>query len=369
MDEMPLLLTPGPLTTAPATRAAMSVDYGSRDARFVALTAELRETVTRLAAPSAPEAFTCVPLQGSGTFSVEAALGTLVPRDGKLLVLVNGAYGRRMVDLATRMGRVVEAVTFDEAEPVDPAAVADALAGDTTISHVAVVHCETTTGLLNPLEDVARAVAQAGRRLLVDAMSAFGAISLDAATLPCDAVMASSNKCLEGVPGMGFVVVRRSALSDCADNAHSVSLDLHAQAARFEKDGQWRFTPPTHVIAAFVEALRAHAEEGGTEGRGARYRRNCATLVDGMRRLGFRTLLPDALQAPIIVTFLDPEGPSYRFADFYAALDRAGFSIYPGKLTAVPTFRVGCIGQVQPADLQRFVETVAHTLEDLGVQP
>lgn len=361
----PLLLTPGPLTTADAVRAAMTVDWGSRDPAFVAMSDEVRATVASLAGPA--DKLVCVPVQGSGTFAVEAALGTLIPRDGRLLVLVNGAYGQRMVQIGKTLGRTVSALEWAEDQPVDPAQVDAALAADPSLTHVAVVYCETTTGILNPLAEVAAVVARHGRRLLIDAMSAFGALPLDLTTVPFDAVMASSNKCLEGVPGIGFVIVRRDVLAGCKGHAHSVALDLFDQAARFEKDGQWRFTPPTHVLAALHAAIVAHRAEGGVAGRGTRYRENRDILMAGMRALGFQLLLPDALQAPIILTFLQPASPAYDFERFYDALRRRGFAIYPGKLTVADTFRVGCIGQVFPDDIRRFLVAVREAMDELGM--
>lgn len=361
----PLLLTPGPLTTAPAIRAPMSHDYGSRDPAFVAMSDAVRARLAAMAGPS--ESLVAVPLQGSGTFAVEAAIGTFLPRSGHLLVLVNGAYGERMVEITRRIGRTVTALTWDEDAPVDPARLDAALAADPAISHVAVVYCETTTGILNPLAEVAEVVARHGRRLLIDAMSAFGALPLQLSEVPFDAVLASSNKCLEGVPGIGFVIARREALAATQGQAHSLSLDLFAQQARFAKDGQWRFTPPTHVLAALHAALEAHAAEGGVEGRGARYAASCQVLVQGMRSLGFRTLLPDALQAPIIVTFKQPASAAYDFERFYEGLRARGFAIYPGKLTKEDTFRVGCIGQVFPDDLRRFLVAVREVMATLGM--
>lgn len=365
MPAVPLLLTPGPLTTAEATRAPMALDYGSRDPGFVALSDGVRHRLAALAGSS--EELVAVPLQGSGTFVVEATLGTLVPSHGKVLVLVNGAYGRRMVEICRRIGRPVSALSWGEAEPVDPSAVEGALVDDPAITHVAVVYCETTTGILNPLAAIAEVVARHHRALLVDAMSAFGALPLQLADVPFDAVMASSNKCLEGVPGIGFAIVRRETLARCEGQAPSLSLDLHAQQARFAVDGQWRFTPPTHVLAALAAALDGHEAEGGVAGRGARYRESCGVLVDGLRALGFRTLLPDALQAPIIVTFLQPASPAYDFERFYEGLRSRGFAIYPGKLTEQDTFRVGCIGQVFPDDLRRFVQAVGEVMAEQGI--
>ncbi len=363
--DPPLLLTPGPITTSAATKAAMLRDWGSRDHDFTQLTARVRERITALAGATARH--TCVPLQGSGTFAVEAMIGTLVPAGGKLLVLVNGAYGRRMATICERIGRAHAELVVPEDSALEAAAVEAALAADQAISHVAVVHCETTSGLLNPVAGIAHAVAGRGRRLLIDAMSAFGALELDAGQVPFEALAASANKCLEGVPGVAFVIAEREALEAAAGNAPSLSLDLHAQWRGFEANGQWRFTPPTHVLAALDEALRAHAAEGGTPGRGARYRRNCEVLVEGLRGLGFETLLADALQAPIIVTFRAPADPNFRFEDFYERLRKRGYVIYPGKLTAEESFRIGCIGQLDEDDMRGAVAAVAAVLDEMGV--
>ena len=278
----PYLLTPGPLTTSDTVKQAMLRDWGSRDETFIAMNRDMRDRLVDLA--NGEQTHVCVPLQGSGTFAIEATIATLVPRDGKLLVLVNGAYGRRMVQAARIMGRAVEALEWREDQLVDPQALDQRLADGKDITHVAVVHCETTSGILNPIEAVAEVVAGHGRALIIDAMSAFGALPLDARQVRFAAVVASSNKCLEGVPGMGFALIRRDVLERCKGNAHSLSLDLFDQWEGFEKNGQWRFTPPTQVIAAFLQALDEHAAEGGVAGRGARYARNHEILVDGMEK-------------------------------------------------------------------------------------
>jgi 2-aminoethylphosphonate-pyruvate transaminase len=365
-NREPLLLTPGPLTTSASTKAAMRRDWGSRDPEFIALNARIRDRLARLAGAS--DSHVCVPVQGSGTFAIEATIGTLVPRKGKLLVLVNGAYGQRMVRIAGVMGRAVDAIETPEDTPVSPAALDAALAEDPGISHVAVVHCETTTGLLNPIEDVARVCARRGRPLLIDAMSAFGALPLDAREIPFEAVIASSNKCLEGVPGMGFAIIRREALEGARGNSHSLSLDLYDQWRGFESNGQWRFTPPTHVLAAFDQALDEHEAEGGVAGRGARYRGNLKVLLEGLTALGFRTLLPGPLQAPIIVTVLMPADPRFDFERFYDGMRVKGFVIYPGKLTVAETFRIGCIGRLDADDMHAALEAVRETMAELGVR-
>ena len=360
------LLTPGPLTTSLTTKQAMLRDWGSRDADFIALTARIRQTLLDVA--NAAGSHVCVPVQGSGTFAVEAALGTVVPWDGKVLVLINGAYGQRMARICGIIGREVVTIENGEDEVTDIAKLDLMLADDTAITHVAAVHCETTSGILNPIEEIADTVARHGRSLLIDAMSAFGAIALDAARTRFDVLMASSNKCFEGVPGMGFALIRRSVLQDCEGNAHSLSLDLYDQWQGLEKNGQWRFTPPTHVLAAFGQALTEHTQEGGVAGRHARYANNCQVLVDGMRSLGFETLLPDAVQAPIIVTFHMPSDPAFRFQAFYDRLAEKGYVIYPGKLTVAESFRIGCIGHLDEAVMRGALQAIRETLSEMGVR-
>ncbi|SHN20735.1 2-aminoethylphosphonate--pyruvate transaminase [Rhizobacter sp. OV335] len=362
----PLLLTPGPLTTSLATKMAMLTDWGSWDGRFNALTADVCRRL--LAVIDGGDDFVCVPLQGSGTFAVEAAIGTLLPRDGKLLVLVNGAYGQRMARLTAVMGRAVQVLDFGEADAVDPARVAGALAADAAITHVGVIHCETSTGILNPLQAVADVVERAGRRLIIDAMSGFGALPLSARALRFDAVIASSNKCLEGVPGLGYVLAREHALAQAEGHAHSLSLDLHDQWRYLQKTGQWRYTPPTHVLAALAAALDQYDAEGGQPARLARYRDNCDALLAGLARLGLRSFLPAAIQAPIIVTVHAPAGPGWNFADFYERVKARGVVLYPGKLTAVETFRVGCIGAIGRAEIGQAVDAIGHALDEMGFQ-
>ncbi|MEO5336721.1 MAG: 2-aminoethylphosphonate--pyruvate transaminase [Magnetospirillum sp. WYHS-4] len=361
----PWLLTPGPLTTAAETKGAMLHDWGSRDAAFIAMNVHMRERLAGIV--HGEKTHVCVPLQGSGTFAVEAMIGTLVPRDGKALVLVNGAYGQRMARILEVLGRPCTILENPEDIPCDPVSLDAVLAADPTVTHVLAVHCETTSGVLNPIAALAEATARHHRRLLIDAMSAFGALELDARAVPFDAVAASSNKCLEGVPGMGFVVARRDVLEAAAGNAHSLALDLHDQWRAMEGNGQWRFTPPTHVIAAFSQALDRFEAEGGVAGRHARYAANCRLLVEGMRALGFATLLPDAVQAPIIVTFRMPADPKFHFPKFYDGLKDRGFVIYPGKLTVADSFRMGCIGALGAAEMKAALGAVAEVMKDLGV--
>ena len=362
----PILLTPGPLTTALPTRMAMLRDWGSWDSNFNAITAIVRERLCAIA--GAGDAHTCVPMQGSGTFSVEAAVQTLVPRDGHLLVLINGAYGKRFARLAQMMGRRLSVFETAEDVPTTAADVERLLADDASVTHVGLVHCETSTGILNPLPEIAGVVSRRGRSLIVDAMSSFGAIPIDARTMPFDALVAASGKCVEGPPGMGFVIVRKSVLERCAGNSSSLSLDLHDQWQYMEKTTQWRYTPPTHVLVALAAALDAFATEGGQPARLARYTRNCETLVRGMAELGFRPFLESAIQAPIIVTFHAPADPRYTFRAFYDSVRDKGFILYPGKLTQVETFRVGCIGAIGPDEMRHAVNAIRDTLSELRIE-
>lgn len=362
----PILLTPGPLTTSLATKSAMLRDWGSWDASFNAVTAGVRTRLTAIV--HAADTHVCVPLQGSGTFSVEAAVNTLVPRDGHLLVLANGAYGKRMARLTQMMGRRLS--TFDAADGcvITAADVDRLLTADPSITHVGVIHCETSTGIENPLQAIADAVARHGRALIIDAMSSFGALPIDARTLPFDALIAASGKCVEGPPGIGFVFVRRSVLERCEGRCTSLALDLHDQWAYMEKTTQWRFTPPTHVVVALDAALAQFVEEGGQPARLARYRANCATLLEGIAELGLRSFLPAAIQAPIIVTVHAPDDPRYEFHDFYGRVRDKGFVLYPGKLTEMDTFRVGCIGAIGPQEMRAAVHAMGDTLVEMGVR-
>ncbi|KAA6173301.1 2-aminoethylphosphonate--pyruvate transaminase [Pseudomonas veronii] len=361
----PILLTPGPLTTSARTREAMMVDWGSWDERFNQLTASTCAQL--LAILNGADSHHCIPLQGSGTFAVEAAIGTLVPRDGKVLVLINGAYGKRLAKICEVLGRTFSTFATAEDEPTTAADVDRLLHTDSAITHVALIHCETSTGILNPLPQIAEVVKRHGKRLIVDAMSSFGALPIDARQVPFEALIAASGKCLEGVPGMGFVFAEKQALAAAQGNCHSLAMDLFEQHSYMARTGQWRFTPPTHVVAALHEALLHYHEEGGLPARHQRYANNCQALLDGMAELGLRSFLPAAIQAPIIVTFHAPKDPRYQFKVFYERVKAKGFILYPGKLTEVETFRVGCIGHVDIAEMQTAVAAVAQVLQEMEV--
>ncbi|MDY4300638.1 2-aminoethylphosphonate--pyruvate transaminase [Pseudomonas salmasensis] len=359
----PILLTPGPLTTSNRTRQAMMVDWGSWDDRFNQLTASVCTQL--LAILNGADSHHCVPLQGSGTFAVEAAIGTLVPRNGKVLVLINGAYGKRLAKICEVLGREFSTFETAEDEPTTAADVDRLLHADSAITHVALIHCETSTGILNPLPQIAEVVKRHDKRLIVDAMSSFGALPIDASEVPFDALIAASGKCLEGVPGMGFVFAEKAALAASQGNCHSLAMDLFDQHSYMAKTGQWRFTPPTHVVAALHEALLQYAEEGGLHARHQRYANNCQALLDGMAELGLRSFLPAAIQAPIIATFHAPDDPRYQFKTFYERVKAKGFILYPGKLTQVETFRVGCIGHVDADGMRAAVKAIAEVLHEM----
>jgi len=359
----PILLTPGPLTTSTATKLAMVRDWGSRDTGFIQLNRRVREMLLEVV--GAKDTHVCVPLQGSGTFAVEAMLGTMVPKNGHVLVPVNGAYCKRIQRILAILGRRVTTLEYEEREPVRAADVDAALKKEASITHVALVHCETSTGVLNPLADVAATVARHKKSLLVDAMSSFAAVPIDGAF---DALVAASGKCLEGPPGMGFALIRKSVLEKCAGNAHSLVLDLHDQWVNMEKTAQWRFTPPTVIVAALHAALEQFVAEGGVAARGARYRRNCEVLIEGMTRLGFKLFLDARHQAPVIVTFHAPSDSNYDFQRFYDRVREKGFVLYPGKLTQIDTLRVGCIGAIDEHAIRAAVHAIADTLAEQNIR-
>src|SRR5258708_8026140 len=362
MTSEPYLLTPGPLTTSLRTKQSMLRDWGSWDVDFNKITARVCERLLEIGRGTGTHE--CVPLQGSGTFSVEAAIGTLVPRSGHVLVPQNGAYCQRIARICRILGRRLTTIEYAEDAAVAADDVDRALASDPSITHVALVHCETSAGILNPLHDVALAVARHGKSLIVDAMSSFGALEIDARKTPFDAVVAASGKCLEGPPGMGFVILRRSALERCEGNSHSLAMDLYDQWVYMEKTTQWRYTPPTHVVAALDAALAQYLDEGGLAARGARYASNCRTLIDRLAKLGLRSFLPTAIQAPIILTFYAPDTPGYAFKSLHDAVNAHGYILYPGKLTKVETFRVGCMGQLGERGMTGAVEPVGKRLAE-----
>jgi len=375
------LFTPGPLTTSRTVKQAMLRDMGSRDRGFLDVIARVRAGMLAIGGVTAADGWACVPMQGSGTFAIESVISTAVPKDGRLVVAANGAYGRRMATIGERHGIETQVISFDEESRIDPAKIDAALAaggggsaregGRSTL--LACVHCETTTGLVNPIAAVARAAKARGAALLVDSMSGYGALPLDLAGADGEGitwVATSSNKCVEGAPGLGIVLARTAALEACEGRARTLSLDVHDQWRGLERDGQFRFTPPTHVLLALEQALRELAEEGGPAARLARYARVQRIVVDGLRGLGYRTLLPDDLLSPIITSFRYPEegaagaglggaGGAFDFDRFAEGLREMGYVIYPGKVSTAACFRVGSIGRLRESDAHGLVRAVA----------
>ncbi|WP_421205589.1 2-aminoethylphosphonate--pyruvate transaminase [Aeromonas enteropelogenes] len=357
-----LLLTPGPLSTTATVRAAMLQDSCTWDADYNQGVVEpIRRELVRLATgPEYESDYSAVLLQGSGSYVVESVLGSAIGVDECLLIINNGAYGARMGEMARCLGLRHHELDCGETTRPEPAAIEAMLVRHPEITHLAMVHCETTTGMLNPLEEVAELCQRRGIRLIVDAMSSFGGIPIDMGRLGIEFLISSANKCIQGVPGFGFVIARRAALAACAGRARSVSLDLHAQWQTMEQQGgKWRFTSPTHTVLAFAQALRELDEEGGIAARHQRYSENQRTLVAGMAALGFAPLLPEKWQSPIITAFYSPAHPDYRFTDFYQRLKGQGFVIYPGKVSQADCFRIGNIGDVTPARVRCLLAAMA----------
>lgn len=353
-----ILLTPGPLTTSQTVKEAMLTDWCTWDEDYnLHIVEEIRKSLVSLATQHTGD-YTSILLQGSGTYCVEAVIGSVIKPGDKLLILSNGAYGDRMGNIAEYHGISYDMLAFDETEQVSVSYVDDYLSHNAEITHVAVVHCETTTGVLNPLKEIAHLVKMHGKKLIVDAMSSFGGVPLDVHELGIDFLISSANKCIQGVPGFGFIIARCSELLHCKGVSKSLSLDIYDQWEAMEKGhGKWRFTSPTHVVRAFKQAMDELVEEGGVEARHNRYCENHRVLVDGMRSLGFQTLLPDEIQSPVITSFLYPYA-DFNFKTFYTQLKERGFVIYPGKISQADTFRIGNIGDVHPEDFRQLIEII-----------
>ena len=353
-----ILLTPGPLTTSQTVKEAMLTDWCTWDEDYnLHIVEEIRKSLVSLATQHTGD-YTSILLQGSGTYCVEAVIGSVIKPGDKLLILSNGAYGDRMGNIAEYHGISYDMLAFDETEQVSVSYVDDYLSHNAEITHVAVVHCETTTGVLNPLKEIAHLVKMHGKKLIVDAMSSFGGVPLDVHELGIDFLISSANKCIQGVPGFGFIIARCSELLHCKGVSKSLSLNIYDQWEAMEKGhGKWRFTSPTHVVRAFKQAMDELAEEGGVEVRHNRYCENHRVLVDGMRSLGFQTLLPDEIQSPVITSFLYPHA-DFNFKTFYTQLKERGFVIYPGKISQADTFRIGNIGDVHPEDFRQLIEII-----------
>lgn len=357
------LLTPGPLTTTDTVKREMMVDRCTWDDDYKVVTQKIRRQLLELAHVSEDD-YTVVLMQGSGTFGVESVLTSVVGDQEKVLICSNGAYGKRMTDICThsRVPFVHYAQDYDKVP--DAAHVARLLEQDPSITHVAMVHSETTSGILNDIQSVGKVVRDAGKTFIVDAMSSFGGVDIPVSDWGIDFLVSSANKCIQGVPGFSFILCRRDKLLASEGKARSLSLDLLDQWKGMEKDGKWRFTSPTHVVLAFSKALDELAQEGGIPARSRRYTENNRLLIEKMRAMGFVTYIDGSHQGPIITTFFYPAGVSFRFEEFYRYIKERGYAIYPGKLTEMDTFRIGNIGEIYPEDIDKLTGIIAAFLKE-----
>lgn len=361
-----LLLTPGPLTTSRRVKQVMMQDFCTWDDDYHQIVTDIRQRLVRLA-EGEPD-YTSVLLAGSGTYAVEATLGSVVGHQDKVLIVDNGAYGRRMVEMAKYLHLAHAVVEVPETSPVAPAQIEECLNQDASITHLALVHCETTTGLLNPATAVGALAKARGKVFILDAMSSFGGIPIRVEEVGADYLISSSNKCIQGVPGFAFVIARRASLERTRGAARSLSLDLYDQWREMETHGgKWRYTSPTHVVRAFQEALLELEDEGGVAARFARYGDNQRQLIDGLAELGIQTLIERPHQSPIITSFLYPSDTRFTFDEFYRRMKARRFVLYPGKISQAPTFRIGTIGQVFPEDIQCLVRCVGEVLDEMGI--
>jgi len=362
-----ILFTPGPLTTSQTIKQAMLRDLGSRDIEFIGLIKDIRHKLVKLGQAGTDE-YTAVLMQGSGTYGLEAVVSSTVPPDGKLLVIINGAYGKRLAKIASVLK--IETITLEYPENTTPdlEEIENILKKNDKITNVTVVHCETTTGIINPIKDIGRIVAKSGAKYFVDAMSSFGAVPINLAECGIDYLVSSANKCIEGVPGFSFILCKLDSLMETAGYARSVSFDILDQYKGFEKNGQFRFTPPTHTLIAFRQALDELEAEGGVSGRAERYRRNYEVLTDGMRRMGFKEYLKPEDQGYIITSFLYPDDPNFSFEKFYESLNQKDYVIYPGKVSDANCFRIGNIGRIFEADVKALLAAIAETITEMSIK-
>jgi len=360
---MKKLFTPGPLNTSDTVKQAMMQDVGSRDEVFIQAVKEIRAQLLELAQVD-PENYTSVLIQGSGTFGIESVISCALKPGDTLLVVINGAYGERLAKIASTHQINTELLRFEENEAVDPDKVEQVLKSNPAITHLAVIHSETTTGLFNPVEALGALCTHYHKTCIVDAMSSFGGVSLDVKKAGIDFLISSSNKCIEGVPGFSFVICKRAELQKCEGNSPSLSLDLFEQWKGLEQNGQFRFTPPTLAIMAFKQALVELKEEGGIAMRELRYKNNQRVLLEGTRNLGLEEYLPAEIQGHIINSFLYPQHPNFNFERFYQKLNAKDCVIYPGKLSKANTFRIGNIGQLFQEDMEHLIQSMAEVFEE-----
>lgn len=364
-----LLLIPGPVATRPEVKAAMMQDLAPWDHDFRVIHATLRDHVLKIAGVGR-DTHAALPLQGCGHFGMEAILRSLVPPEGRLLVPLTGAYAARLARLAREVGRTVIELAIPQTEALDPRTLEAALAADPAITHVGLIHSETSTGVIHDPRRLGAVARAAGCRTIVDAVSAFGALPLPLADMPeAVAALFTSNKCLEGMPGLSITVARNDALEHARPGG-SWCFDLTDifRHIRGHGEGSFRFTPPAQVVAALRVALELHGAEGGSTARLARYQANAASLATGMRRIGLEPWLPRSAQGPIVMNIHSPADPAWSLQGFVDGLKRHGFVISNFYDTPTPTFRVGCIGQVDEDDMRRFTTAADSVLHELGVR-
>lgn len=349
-----ILFTPGPLNTSTAVKQAMQMDLGTRDQEYAEIVEGLQRDLLTLANVKSEE-FGVVFLQGSGTYGVESVLCSVIGEKQKVLILSNGAYGKRMEEIAQTARLSYEAHSFPMLEALPIHAVEDIIK-QSDCTHVAFIHDETTAGVLNDVQAICKIAKANGKGTIVDAMSSFGGIPIDFHDI--DFLITSSNKCLHGVPGCAIIFVRHKEIEKCAGNAHSVCLDLYAQYHAFQTGKSFRFTSPTHVLLALAQAIRELQAQGGITKRYERYCKLHRQIKDFMRKEGFHTLVEDAMQAPIITTFAIPS--DLDFQDFYDAMKKQDLLLYSGKLPNMEAFRIGNIGEISDADIQKLKECI-HT--------
>lgn len=356
------LLTPGPLTTTDTVKKEMLVDRCTWDDDYKKVTQKIRHQLLELAHVSEDD-YTAVLMQGSGTFGVESVLSSVIGENEKVLICSNGSYGERMTNICEHSK--INYVHYKEDYDLVPNAayIANLLKEDSSITHVAMVHSETTSGILNDIQSVGKVVKDAGKTFIVDAMSSFGGVDIPVSDWGIDFLISSANKCIQGVPGFSFIICRRDKLIESKGKARSLSLDLYDQWKGMDKDGKWRFTSPTHVVLAFSKAIDELIEEGGIPERSRRYYENNRLLIEKMKAMGFATYINSSNQGPIITTFFYPVNTMFKFDEFYAYIKERGYAIYPGKLTELDTFRVGNIGEIYPEDIEKLTDIIKTFIE------
>jgi 2-aminoethylphosphonate aminotransferase len=360
-----VLLNPGPATTSEAVKAALVIpDICPREVEFCAQLAEVRQRLAGLAGN--PEQITAIPVVGSGTTALEAALISLVPAGGRVIFIDNGVYGRRLVEIARTYGIAHQVIAFGDAKPVDLAKVEAVLEASAAVAtHLAFVHHETSSGMLNPLDELTRLAGRFDLAVLVDAMSSFGAIPIRVGEGGVDALVSSANKCLQAMPGLAFAIATRSSLERVrGTKPRSYVLDLVAEFDQLEKTGQMRFTCPPQIVSALHRALLELEVEGLSERR-RRYRHSMQTLVRGLGKLGFELLLEEPHQSQILVAVREPPEPWYDFGELHDALYRLGFTIYPGHPSAgggESNFRLSVLGDIDARDIEAFLAALGDCL-------